>query len=455
MSGPAKLIGQKEPVQGQEIVCAGPISVGRDPTANSFPLNHASISRKHGRVFPDGTHWVVEDLNSSNGTFINDVRIQRVQLKDGDVVRFGDIPFKFQMAQAQAQQAAASSNDGFEPTMMMAGGVKGLQKPEPSQVPSDFEGTVFGGNAAAFFANQIQKGAQQASTGSVGGGSQGVAVAAPVEAPPRPDVPNVFMLKMKAIIAVVAIFGLLGATITFVIIRGNAERKRSEAVKDIKVATDAFSRDKENRTLQPEQLAVAFTEDLAELDKLHNSAMEKLKDLAGSDSKYTTQLKDRKEKIEFWIFERKLHLAVEEGQLDKAVNLAGEWQKEGTENQKQLAPLAQHLVKFLSFKKEFLEMPNLSKKAPDKKRVSQVEEDFAKMKEEYGKISSNPLASETYFMRTVTSTIDNEEVRIAMWREFWKDWDEYEKEKDATRKKVLLDKLKREYQNIDKVTALK
>ena len=102
MAGPAKLVGQKDPVQGQEILCAGPITVGRDPTGNSFPINHASISRKHGRVFPEGTHWVVEDLNSSNGTFINDVRIQRVQLKDGDVLRFGDVAFKFQSGQAQA-----------------------------------------------------------------------------------------------------------------------------------------------------------------------------------------------------------------------------------------------------------------------------------------------------------------------------------------------------------------
>jgi len=396
---------------------------------------------------------MVEDLNSSNGTYINDVRIQRVQLKDGDVVRFGDIPFKFIMEQAQAQQASAS--DGFEPTMMMVGGLKGLQKAEPSQVPSDFEGTVFGGNAAAFFANQIQQGAQQAAVGAASVGAKEVAVAAPLEAPPQTNAPNFFRLKLTAILTALVIVVLLGSTIAYVYVRGNTARMRSDAVKEIKRATDAFSRDKETRSLQPDQLAAAFNADLVDLDVLRKSIDEKLVALADAGANYITELKDRKEKVEFWAFERKLHLFIEQGLLDKAVNLAGEWEKEGTENQKQLAPLAQHLVKFLAFKKEFPDLPRSSKKTPDKKRVLQLGDDCVKMKEEYARISSNPLATEeTYFKRATTSTIDNEEARIAWWRQFWSDWDEHEREPDATRKKVLLDKLKRTYPNSEKVVTL-
>jgi diguanylate cyclase (GGDEF)-like protein len=69
--------------------------VGRDPTVQIL-LERESVSRRHAelRRNPDNT-WTLEDLGSTNGTFVNEMRIQRQKLRSNDQVRFGDTIFKF------------------------------------------------------------------------------------------------------------------------------------------------------------------------------------------------------------------------------------------------------------------------------------------------------------------------------------------------------------------------
>lgn len=69
--------------------------VGRSPSVNII-INEASVSRQHARfvLIPEGV--AVEDMGSSNGTFVNDVRTQgAVSLADGDIVRLGTVLLKF------------------------------------------------------------------------------------------------------------------------------------------------------------------------------------------------------------------------------------------------------------------------------------------------------------------------------------------------------------------------
>jgi phage tail-like protein len=73
------------------------LRVGRSAD-NTLPLNHREISRQHMRVvWRDDAYWV-EDLNSSNGVWLNDLRIKpRVPevLEVGDVVRCGPYLLRF------------------------------------------------------------------------------------------------------------------------------------------------------------------------------------------------------------------------------------------------------------------------------------------------------------------------------------------------------------------------
>lgn len=65
-------------------------TVGRT-NGNDLILADQSVSRRHARLwFTDG-YWYLENLSSSNGTLVNNVRIfQSVVLNDGDVINFGD-----------------------------------------------------------------------------------------------------------------------------------------------------------------------------------------------------------------------------------------------------------------------------------------------------------------------------------------------------------------------------
>ncbi len=63
--------------------------VGRDPRCD-IVLSRPTVSRQHARlVFRDGS-WIVQDLESTNGTSVNHVRVGRCRLRPGDRIQFGD-----------------------------------------------------------------------------------------------------------------------------------------------------------------------------------------------------------------------------------------------------------------------------------------------------------------------------------------------------------------------------
>jgi predicted component of type VI protein secretion system len=69
---------------------ASEIIVGRD-ASNSVAINDGEVSRKHARLTLHGSAYVIQDLGSTNGTFINGQRITGSQvLNIGDTVSFGE-----------------------------------------------------------------------------------------------------------------------------------------------------------------------------------------------------------------------------------------------------------------------------------------------------------------------------------------------------------------------------
>ena len=65
-----------------------PVSIGRSPD-NDIPIDNLAISNYHARVYYEGGRLVVEDLDSLNGTFVNDLRVERATLHDGDSIWIG------------------------------------------------------------------------------------------------------------------------------------------------------------------------------------------------------------------------------------------------------------------------------------------------------------------------------------------------------------------------------
>src|SRR5439155_589971 len=58
-------------------------------------LTDKKISRKHATVRYEGGEFQIADLDSSNGTFVNDEKVQKHDLIDNDIIKLGDIEFEF------------------------------------------------------------------------------------------------------------------------------------------------------------------------------------------------------------------------------------------------------------------------------------------------------------------------------------------------------------------------
>ena len=72
-------------------------TIGRDPNQSSLPVRDRRLSRCHAAVrFDLSSGFILYDLNSTNGTYVNGVRIRQSHtLKDGDLVRLGSLNFGF------------------------------------------------------------------------------------------------------------------------------------------------------------------------------------------------------------------------------------------------------------------------------------------------------------------------------------------------------------------------
>ncbi len=71
------------------------LSIGRDVRCQVM-LNDASVSRQHCAIVRMADGFLLRDLNSRNGTFVNGQRIQEYLLQNGDVIAIGDLAFSFE-----------------------------------------------------------------------------------------------------------------------------------------------------------------------------------------------------------------------------------------------------------------------------------------------------------------------------------------------------------------------
>ncbi len=74
------------------------VTVGRTPESNIF-LDDVTVSRQHAEIFRrdqhDGRGFRIRDAGSLNGTYVNRVRVDSVDLRNGDEIQVGKYRFKF------------------------------------------------------------------------------------------------------------------------------------------------------------------------------------------------------------------------------------------------------------------------------------------------------------------------------------------------------------------------
>ena len=82
---------------GRVIPLEGGMTIGRSEASGISIPDDAFVSHMHARIMRRGAYHFVEDLGSTNGTFLNDRRIaQDAQLKVHDELRIGQTVLRYQ-----------------------------------------------------------------------------------------------------------------------------------------------------------------------------------------------------------------------------------------------------------------------------------------------------------------------------------------------------------------------
>ena len=83
------------PRAGKEFQLGEITNIGRDAMQNDIALDDSAMSRQHAKVKLEDGQFVLYDLASTNGTFVNGERIYRHVLADGDRITIGETEFIF------------------------------------------------------------------------------------------------------------------------------------------------------------------------------------------------------------------------------------------------------------------------------------------------------------------------------------------------------------------------
>jgi eukaryotic-like serine/threonine-protein kinase len=80
-----------EGVSGKHEVNGESALIGRDRSC-AIVVPHPAVSRRHARITVTPASFLIEDLKSANGTYVNNARVESAKLQTGDIVRFGADP---------------------------------------------------------------------------------------------------------------------------------------------------------------------------------------------------------------------------------------------------------------------------------------------------------------------------------------------------------------------------
>lgn len=141
-------------IEPQTIAIDGDLLIGRHQTAD-IQLHSPDISRRHAGLSVQGDDLLVIDLQSSNGTFVNDVRIENdVKVQVGDKIRFANIEYRVEQADIQIEEettiAQQMSEQGMPSLTERAGDVQvnregmpqNIGVPKPAPIPEGVDVTV-------------------------------------------------------------------------------------------------------------------------------------------------------------------------------------------------------------------------------------------------------------------------------------------------------------------------
>ncbi|WP_147795100.1 MULTISPECIES: FHA domain-containing protein [unclassified Cellulomonas] len=96
-SGPTRLVVTEGPLRGTTLpLGSSAVLIGRAPSC-TLVLDDDYSSSRHARVYPEGGQWLVEDMGSTNGTFLDDQKVtDAVPVRPGAQIRIGQSVLELQ-----------------------------------------------------------------------------------------------------------------------------------------------------------------------------------------------------------------------------------------------------------------------------------------------------------------------------------------------------------------------
>jgi pSer/pThr/pTyr-binding forkhead associated (FHA) protein len=132
-----------EPLAELDVEEAGKFPIHRVSTIGRAPdsqvvLNIRSVSRHHARIFYEGGHFWIKDLESGNGTTVNGKRLKLQMLGDGDRVCFGEARavFRTTIQPAGPARLAHDPLEGSDPLFQDGTPTGGLKGTYPNVAPA-------------------------------------------------------------------------------------------------------------------------------------------------------------------------------------------------------------------------------------------------------------------------------------------------------------------------------
>jgi pSer/pThr/pTyr-binding forkhead associated (FHA) protein len=113
------------------------MTMGREPD-NDIVVENLLVSGYHARIDPAGREYILTDLQSKNGTFVNGERVTSTKLKDGDQILVGKHTIVFTLSPEEIQEDQKLT----EPTMFIEV-AQGASEPEAQDpTPSGLDSTA-------------------------------------------------------------------------------------------------------------------------------------------------------------------------------------------------------------------------------------------------------------------------------------------------------------------------
>jgi len=121
---------------GEIFKVKGKTTIGRERD-NDIVLIDPRISRYHSQITRENGEWVIEDLGSSNQTYLNDLPItEPTPLQPGDRIGLGELELTISIPGAPRQESSASKPTTSTPAVIVPAGVEPTEAPAPPPAPT-------------------------------------------------------------------------------------------------------------------------------------------------------------------------------------------------------------------------------------------------------------------------------------------------------------------------------